>query len=357
MEKEYHFVRNAIKFIGITLVVYLFLKIILPVVFPFLVAIFIAGSLNPLRKKLERWCQKKWDHEKWGRKNRSDGKQMRENATEKYRTWVCLFLLMAVFVVVGGMIVFFLYILSTQLMGIWNQRGDILGELQQQVEKMGDGLGQKLWNYLKRQLQWEQIGGRVLEKLEESMSILKGVFGGFVNIVVILVGAFLLLKDYDTLHDKVMCSPLGELVLVLGKDLKNVGADYLKAQGIIMGIVILICIAGLYLMGNPYGLLLGILIGICDALPFLGAAVVFVPWALIDILLGKTWQAMVFLLLTAVTTVIRQYLEPKLIGDKIGANPFMVLFSIYVGLQLFGVWKFILGPVGAFLIWEVYLFT
>lgn len=57
-----------------------------------------------------------------------------------------------------------------------------------------------------------------------------------------------------------------------------------------------------------------------------------------------------------ITALVRQFLEPKLIGQSVGANPLAVLLSIYVGMQVFGLWGVILGPASVFLIWEIYRF-
>jgi predicted PurR-regulated permease PerM len=64
-----------------------------------------------------------------------------------------------------------------------------------------------------------------------------------------------------------------------------------------------------------------------------------------------------YLLLAAGTSLLRQFLEPKLIGKQVGANPLLVLASIYLGLQIYGIWGVLLGPATAFLVWEIYRFT
>ncbi|NLP15413.1 MAG: AI-2E family transporter, partial [Clostridiales bacterium] len=48
--------------------------------------------------------------------------------------------------------------------------------------------------------------------------------------------------------------------------------------------------------------------------------------------------------------IIREIVEPKLIGNRIGIRPLYTLMSMYVGLKLFGIAGFILGPVGLIII-------
>ena len=82
----------------------------------------------------------------------------------------------------------------------------------------------------------------------------------------------------------------------------------------------------------------------------------FVPWALFEFFQGAYLSGIIYLAVTVITTLARQFLEPKLIGKSVGANPLMVLVSIYLGMQVYGLWGVILGPASAFLIWEIYRF-
>ena len=56
--------------------------------------------------------------------------------------------------------------------------------------------------------------------------------------------------------------------------------------------------------------------------------------------------AAVLLTLYVVTMVVREVLEPKLMGKEMGLKPLYVLLSVYVGLKLFGVGGIVLGPIG-----------
>ncbi len=348
MKQEYHFIANTIKLIGSTLVVYLFIKVLLPVVFPFFVAFFLAGVLHPLK---QRWiAREKTNHDS------SNGKKKNQ-----WKNSVVTVLLLALVVfVIGGGILLLGVLLINQIKELWQQRSTWIHYLQELLDQMSSGLGERMVQQWKEKFSVDEMIGGLAEKImsqaAKGIQLLKGTFGGFINLVVTLVSAFLLLKDYDFYHKKIMESPLGEVILALGSDLKKVGGSYLKAQLVIMGIVMGECVLGMVLIGNSYALLAGILIGICDALPFLGTAVVFLPWAVITFIQGNVLQGILLIILTGITTITRQYLEPKLIGSSIGANPFLVLVSIYLGIQAFGMWGFLLGPVAAFLIWEMYQF-
>ena len=75
-------------------------------------------------------------------------------------------------------------------------------------------------------------------------------------------------------------------------------------------------------MGNPYALLLGVLIGIIDALPVLGTGTVFIPWCIILFVMGKYSSAVAILVIYLVAYYTRELLEPKLMGAGFGASSF-----------------------------------
>ncbi|MDY5775802.1 MAG: AI-2E family transporter, partial [Lachnospiraceae bacterium] len=115
-----------------------------------------------------------------------------------------------------------------------------------------------------------------------------------------------------------------------------------------------ICCIGLFLTGNSYAILVGCCIGLCDALPFFGTGTVFIPWLLIKVFCGQYVLAAAYGIIYLICNFTREFLEPKLIGNKLAIHPMLVLISTYIGLCVFGVFGFFLGPVGVFLIAEIY---
>ena len=137
---------------------------------------------------------------------------------------------------------------------------------------------------------------------------------------------------------------------LIGRRLVNVGSAWLKTQLVIMSITSIICTAGLFFIGNPYSLLLGIGIGFLDALPIFGTGTVLIPWG-IFMLIQKKWKSgLVLLGLYVVCYFIRQILEAKIMGGKVGLSALETLISMYVGLKLFGIAGFLLGPMGLLII-------
>lgn len=143
-----------------------------------------------------------------------------------------------------------------------------------------------------------------------------------------------------------------ELAFVTGH-LKNILGTYLRTQLLIMLLTCIVCSVGLYLLGNPYALLLGILIGIIDAFPILGTGTVFLPWTLVLLIMGRFKTAAAIFAIYLICYYGRAFLEPRLMGHKLEISPIIMLVSLYVGLLLFGISGVITGPIAALLIKEI----
>ena len=191
--------------------------------------------------------------------------------------------------------------------------------------------------------------------LKNSVSYAKIVFSAMGVMLVSVISGMLILTDYPTLAKAARESEIGKLALRIKRRGQEAGGAYLKAQLIILLTVSGICIAGLFFTGNPYALLAGLGIGVCDALPFVGTGVGFVPWILIDIVNGKYALSVVYGLLYVLCSLARQFLEPRLIGKNLGYPPVLVLMSIYIGLHIYGGAGVLLGPISAFLVYQLYL--
>lgn len=167
---------------------------------------------------------------------------------------------------------------------------------------------------------------------------------GLVVFLVTMMASVLTLQEMDAIHRRRDKSIFREEFALIGERIVNVGRAYLKTQGIIMVATIAICSLGLFLLGNPYYLLAAVAIGFLDALPVFGTGTVFVPWILIEGF-QKDWKEALFLLvLYLICYFVREVLETKMMGNEVGLTPLETLMAIYVGLLLFGLWGFLLGP-------------
>lgn len=125
---------------------------------------------------------------------------------------------------------------------------------------------------------------------------------------------------------------------------------YFKAHFQIMIVIFFITVIPFAFMGISYSGLLAAVIAIVDFLPFFGAGTVLIPWAVYRLVTGSYTYAAILFVIYVVVLIVRQALEPKLIGDNIGTSPFETLVFMLVGYRLAGMLGLIVGiPVGMIL--------
>lgn len=90
------------------------------------------------------------------------------------------------------------------------------------------------------------------------------------------------------------------------------------------------------LMSDTYIIVLALVIAVIDIIPVLGTGTVLIPWALYSLIVGNTWLGIGLIIVYGIITVIRQYIEPKLVSLQLGLPPFLTLIAMFFGLQLFG---------------------
>lgn len=120
---------------------------------------------------------------------------------------------------------------------------------------------------------------------------------------------------------------------------------YFKIEALILVINSILCIIALLIIKNPYAVVLGILIGIVDMLPVFGTGTALLPWALFELVNKNVTSAAVLVSAYVVTYFVREIMESKCLGDKTGIPPFVMLMVIFLGIMIYGIMGFILGPV------------
>ena len=111
-----------------------------------------------------------------------------------------------------------------------------------------------------------------------------------------------------------------------------------------MSLISTICFIGLSIINVRYALLIAVIIGIIDALPVFGSGFIIWPWCIYNLIIGNYGMTIGLIILYVVLLITRQFLEPKIIGKQIGIHPLVTLMSIYIGIKIFGVFGFIIGP-------------
>ena len=120
---------------------------------------------------------------------------------------------------------------------------------------------------------------------------------------------------------------------------------YMKAYAIIFALTFFEILAGLLILCPQYCFIGALGIALIDILPVLGAGLVLIPWGLICLLTGNVFRGLGLIVLYLAVTVIRQTVEPKIIGGSLGIHPLLTLTGVFVGYRLFGVGGMILAPI------------
>lgn len=130
----------------------------------------------------------------------------------------------------------------------------------------------------------------------------------------------------------------------LGQSLKQSVGKWCKAQGILLAVTFGELLAGLWLLGQPYALLLALVIAVVDALPVLGAGMILLPWAVVRFAVGDVAGGLGLTALYAVLTVVYSVLAPKVMARQAQAPPLAALAALYVGFRVMGVGGMLVFP-------------
>ena len=125
---------------------------------------------------------------------------------------------------------------------------------------------------------------------------------------------------------------------------------YMRSYLLLLFITFGEMLLGLFLIRAPYPLIMAIVIALLDLLPVIGVGVVLIPWGVWSIATGQTPFGIGLLVLFAVHTVLRQIIEPKIVGKNLGVHPLITLLFIYVGYSVFGGVGILLVPVFTILV-------
>lgn len=323
------------KIIGVTAGVYLAFRYALPLFAPFVAAYLLAGAVRPVVTFLKR----------------------KLHIPVSVSGSLVLLLLVAV---IGTGLIFLGKLLVEQIAGFIENYGGYrdaaMGAAKQFCSRV-DG-----WLSLKAGTAEEMmrtglarvgktVDEDVLPKLSKQSVEALGAFAyGIAGIIIAFVAAVLLLGEKEKYAKSYRRSPFyAEVKQVLGR-LSEAGVAYLKTQCILMLLVGLVCTVGFLFVKRDYALLLGIGVAIFDAFPVLGSGLILVPWAVVCLLQGRYVQVAILGLMYLLCVLVREGLEPKLLGNRIGIPPLYTLMAVYVGVELFGFWGVILGPFGLVII-------
>lgn len=197
-------------------------------------------------------------------------------------------------------------------------------------------------------------GGDGNEAVTSIGDVAKSIPNIIVNVIIGLLATYFFITDRDKLGDIIMHhipNDFKEQMSTLCRQSLGVVGAYFKAQLKIMVVIYVIVTIGLMILKIDYAWLIGFGIAFLDMLPVFGTGTVLCPWAAVKLFSGHFQIAIGMLILYAVTLAVHQLVQPKLVGESVGLNPFAALFFMYIGYKVGGMTGMIVAiPVGMILI-------
>lgn len=346
VEKRRDFLINLLYLAAILGLAYVFFKYLFWMAAPFLLTFFFAMLLQrPLR-----WLDKKTEkkaHTFWS------------IALVILSVMIIIIPLVFIFIGIGNKISDFVSYLVGQLDDIPTFLATLEKEILDLLKHLPSGLYKTLSNTVTESftkliqggesatsaIDMDTIKSGLSTGISGMYSVVKNIPSVLIGIVIGFVAWIFFTKDYDKVVRFIQRQ--------MPKDKKNTLVEFkqvfyktiltmFRAYGLIMCITfgeLLLGFSILSMLGilkNGYFALIAAGIAIFDILPVAGSGGILIPWAIVCLVTGNYKQAIGLIIMYVVITVIRQYIEPKIVGTSLGVNPIVTLMGLYFGLKLFG---------------------
>ena len=167
-----------------------------------------------------------------------------------------------------------------------------------------------------------------------------GIPGFFIELVLMIISTYFIAIDFNKIMD-FSNRQVGSKVSKFIKEIK----DYLfgtvfvciKSYLIIMTITFVELSIGLTIIGIDNSIIIALLISIFDILPVLGTGGIMIPWSIISFIMGDIRLGILLALVYIIVTVIRNIIEPKIVGKQLGLHPLVTLVSMFIGVNIAGI--------------------
>lgn len=335
LQKRRSFVISFAYFTIIILICYLLLTQLIPMLMPFLAALVIAAFLEPSVTFLER-------HIKGGRTAAAS------LALLLFYGSICSFLFLS-----GSRLVSLLQEQAKKLPCFYNQvmepgltRFFLLAEQSFPGESLIiSSFGQSFTHFMENEI--ASLSGKLLGW---GASLIAGFPSLLVNLLAAVIASFLLTGNYRPVMAfflRQLPSDTCCLLKTICISIQEVARRLLKAYAILMVLTFTELYAGFWILGIPMKGTCAALVTVVDILPVLGTGTILLPWALVSWVIGSPSQAIGLCCLYLLITLVRQTLEPRIIGLQMGLSPAATLICMFAGARLLGLGGIFLFPIAA----------
>lgn len=174
-----------------------------------------------------------------------------------------------------------------------------------------------------------------------------------IGLIMCLLSSYLFVAEKEQIAQgmkKYMPETLLYRLSLMKRSLVKAVGGYFKAQIKIEIWIYLLLLTGFLILGVDYAPLIALGIAILDFLPFFGTGTAMVPWAIVKFLSADYIMTIALLVIWGVSQLVRQIIQPKIVGDSVGVPPLPTLFLLYIGYMVGGVMGMIVAvPIGIIL--------
>ncbi len=189
----------------------------------------------------------------------------------------------------------------------------------------------------------------LLSKAANSLLLFISMVPGTIAVLLVsLLATYFLARDRRLIGDfilRLLPASWGDKTVTVTQDVAAAFTAYIKAQALLISITTVLSVAGLYMIGADYALIMGLSVGFFDLIPVLGPATIFVPWLIWSFATGATGFGIKLTVLYLLVLMIRQVLETKIVSANLGLHPLATLLAMYAGLKTIGLTGLIAGPI------------
>lgn len=185
--------------------------------------------------------------------------------------------------------------------------------------------------------------------------VVKGVPSVILSLLTMIFTTVFLVADYERIHG-FASEHIPQSIKKLLKSIRVYLTDTLfvviRSYAAIMLLTFTELSILFWIFGIERPVLKAAIIAVLDIMPILGTGGIMIPWAVTSLVLGYTKLGIELFVIYGIVTVIRNYVEPKIVGTQLGLHPIITLVSMFVGLRVFGFWGLFGLPVGISFLWK-----
>lgn len=327
---------NILIFVVVLLVIFYLSPILLSLFAPFIIGWFIAWIANPLVRFLEKRV-----------------KLLRKYSSAIIIMFIISIILLALYGITKFAVIQFIAFIQ-ELPRLMDLLSDTFFEVTTTLSQSLGGLPTGIQNsaiQLAQNIEHNIIAFiSGLQLSEFTLNITSNIGGFLFFVITVFISAYFFIKDREELIDKTKSKIPGSVLEkynLIRLQFTHAVGGYIKAQFKIMLIVMVILYVGFKILGTQYAFLLAVLTGFIDLLPIFGTGFILWPWALVELILGNYVKALTLVIIYAVAQLLKNIIQPKMVGDTIGMDPLQTMVLMYIGYRLAGFLGLILSiPIG-----------